>query len=68
MFHGSHRGIIKFGDRPRRGRVTEEQPITWEATIAGHRVMQEKGNNIPHGIVPLEMLFKSNNMALKPAE
>lgn len=46
----------------------KEQPTTWEENITGHIVLQLKGNAIPRGIVPLEKIFKSNDMASKPTE
>lgn len=50
------------------GEVTEEQLTTWEETIARHIVLHLKGNSIPHGLFPLEILFKSNDVTSKLVE
>ena len=50
--------------------VTEDdsnEPKTrWEETLAGHRVLQLKGNVIPRGLVPLERLFDKNDILVNP--
>ena len=38
----------------------------WEEKVAGHKVLQLKGNVIPRGLVPLERLFDRNNVPLQP--
>ena len=37
---------------------SEEPKIRWEETLAGHCVLQLKGNVLPRGLVPLERLFE----------
>lgn len=49
-------------------KVTEEKQTAWEETITENRVLQLKGNIIPYGLVPLERLLKSNDVASKPVE
>jgi len=48
--------------------VIEEKLTTWEETIARHIVLHLKRNAIPHGLFPLEILLKSNNVASKPVQ
>ena len=38
----------------------------WEETLAGHRLLQLKGNVIPRGLVPLERLFDKNDIPMNP--
>jgi len=48
--------------------MTCEQQAGWEETIIGHKILQLKGNIIPKGLVPLERLFNSNDVATKPTK
>ena len=36
----------------------------WEEKVAGSKVLQQKGNIIPRGLVPLERLFNKNDVPL----
>ena len=36
----------------------------WEEKVAGHKLLQLKGNVIPRGLVPLERLFDKNDVPL----
>ena len=38
----------------------------WEERMAGHEVLQLKGNVIPRVLVPLERLFDKNDVSLTP--
>ena len=38
-----------------------------ENTIAGHKIIDLKGNFIPKGLVPLERIFSKYDTPLKPA-
>ena len=38
----------------------------WEEKVAGHKVLQLKGNVIPRALVPLERLFNRNDVPLQP--
>ena len=40
----------------------------WEEKMAGNKVLQLKGNVIPRGLVPLEILFDKNNVPLQPSK
>ena len=42
---------------------TKDSPKNkWQDTVAGHKVLQLKGNVIPRGLVPLERLFDKNDV------
>ena len=46
---------------------TEDSPTNkWQDTVAGHKVLQLKGNVIPKGLVPLERLFDKNYVPSSP--
>ena len=40
----------------------------WEKKVAGNKVLQLKGNIIPRGLVPLEILFDKNDVPLQPSK
>ena len=40
----------------------------WEKKVAGNKVLQLKGNIIPRGLVPLEILFDNNDVPLQPSK
>jgi len=40
----------------------------WEEKMAGSKVLQLKGNVIPRGLVPLEILFDKNDVSLQPSK
>ena len=44
----------------------EEPKMRWEETLAGHCVLQLKGNVNPRGLVPLERLFDKNDIPVNP--
>lgn len=50
--------------------VCEEEEVEdlsenkWEEKVAGHKVLQLKGNVTPRGLVPLERLFDKNDIPL----
>ena len=44
----------------------EETKTRWEETLAGHCVLQLKGNVISRGLVPLERLFDKNDIPVNP--
>lgn len=48
--------------------LTKEHTTTWEECIARQKVLHLKGNAIPWGLVPLDRIFKSNDVAIKPVE
>ena len=45
---------------------SEEPKTIWEETLAGHCVLQLKGNFIPRGLAPLERLLDKNNIPVNP--
>ena len=62
--------IIEFSDMEIDACEEEEaEDISenrWEERMAGHKVLQLKGNVIPRGLVPLETLFDKNDVPLQP--
>ena len=40
----------------------------WEEKVAGSKVLQLKGNIIPRGLVPLEILFDKNDVPMQPGK
>ena len=40
----------------------------WEEKMVGNKVLQLKGNIIPRGLVPLEILFDKNDVPLQPGK
>ena len=47
---------------------SEEPKNRWEETLLEHRVLQLKGNVIPRGLVPLEILFEKNDILVNPTK
>lgn len=48
--------------------VVDEHQFSWGETIAGHKILQLKGNTIPKGLVSLKRFFNPNDVATKPVE
>lgn len=49
-------------------KVIDEQQVSLGETITGHKILQLKVNTIPRSLVPLERLFNSNDVAIKPTK
>lgn len=45
-----------------------EQWAGWEESIIGQKILKLNGNTIPKGLVPLDRLFNSNDVIVKPTK
>lgn len=43
-----------------------QEDTPWKDIVAGSKILQLKGNTIPCGLVPLEMLFNKDDIVSKP--